>query len=54
MFWQTGNLHFGARRVLLVVGLLATIVAAVAIIGKKRPDGQQPVPLESWEEELGM
>ena len=54
MFWQTGDLHSGARRVVLVVGLLATIVAAVAIIGKKRADTQQPVPLEGWEDELGM
>ena len=51
MFGQAGNLHFGVWKVALVVGLLATVVAAAAIIGIRK--GQHGVPLEGWEDELG-
>ena len=50
MFGQAGNLHFGVWKVALVVGLLATVVAAAAIIGIRK--GQHGVPLEGWEDEL--
>jgi hypothetical protein len=53
MFGKSQSAHLGLGKVALLVGILATIVTAVAIIGKKMGEDRQVIPLEGWEDELG-
>jgi hypothetical protein len=52
MFGESHSAHLGLGKVALLIGILATIVTAVAFIGKKRGEGRQIIPLEGWEDEL--
>lgn len=52
MFGESHSAHLAFGRVALLVGIMATILTAVAFIGKKKGEGRQIIPLEGWEDEL--
>jgi len=45
-------MHFGLGKFIVLMGVLATVVAAVAIIGNKRVEARQSVVVDGWEDDI--
>jgi hypothetical protein len=52
MLSESQSAHFGLGRFALLIGILATLAVAVAVVGNRKAEVRRPVVVDGWEDDF--
>jgi hypothetical protein len=49
---ESYNVHSGLGKFVVLMGILATVVAAIAVVGKRRVESRGSAVVDGWEDDV--